>query len=81
MSGRTGLRRAKVLLALTTEGQSVYRIAQATGLREAAVEGVLDSLSRVNLADLTETGWKRGSSPEREHQEADAWALLAAVEA
>lgn len=50
MSGRTGMRRARVLAAMTHDGQTAYRIARTAGLKDAAVAGVLDQLSRINVA-------------------------------
>lgn len=53
MSGRTGLRRAKVLLALDTmQPKTISKLARETGLKYGAVEGVLDALSRQNLVTL-----------------------------
>ncbi|BDP42902.1 hypothetical protein DAETH_28710 [Deinococcus aetherius] len=63
MSARTGRRRALLLLALYHQGQTVSRLSANTGLRYTAVEGILDSLSRSGLAELSEAGWVIGSGP------------------
>ena len=63
MSARTGRRRATVLLALSSTPRSAYSLARKTGLKENAVEGILDSLSRSNLVEQHPRGWTLAVGP------------------
>ncbi|MFB0641265.1 hypothetical protein [Deinococcus radiodurans] len=63
MSARTGTRRAAVLLALSGNPRSVYSLARTTGLKESAVSGIVDALSRTDLAVQHPRGWTLGTGP------------------
>ncbi|GBF05863.1 hypothetical protein DAERI_060123 [Deinococcus aerius] len=84
MSGRTGLRRARVLLALTEEGQSATAIGRKLELHNQAAESILDALV---LAGLAAVGPGRGrmlysyrlaTGPHVAQAQAEARALLEA---
>lgn len=80
MSARTGTRRAAVLLALSGTPRSVYSLARLTGLKESAVEGVLDSLSRSNLVEQHPRGWALAVGPHVTAALDDARATVQAIE-
>lgn len=50
MSGRTGTRRARVLLALKSEHQTLARLAAITGLHFVAVADISKGLMKAGLA-------------------------------
>lgn len=74
---RTGLRRARVLVALRPEGQSITKLVKGTSLKYVAVEDILDALSRHNLVQQTPTGaWQLAATPEAAAAQAEARARL-----
>lgn len=80
MSARTGTRRATVLLALSSTPRSAYSLARETGLKESAVEGILDSLSRSNLVEQHPRGWALATGPHVTAALDDACATVRATE-
>lgn len=80
MTARTGRRRAAVLLALSSTPRSAYSLARETGLKESAVEGILDSLSRSNLVEQHPSGWALATGPHVTEALAAARATVRATE-
>lgn len=80
MSPRTGTRRAAVLLALSGNPRSVYSLARETGLKESAVSGIVDALSRTDLAVQHPRGWILGTGPHVAEALAQARATVQASE-
>lgn len=79
MSGRKGLRRARVLLALDPWGASVARLSTHTGLVRGAVEGVLVRLQREGLAQQVDGRWSYVPGPEYMRAQTEAWAAFGSV--
>lgn len=81
MSGRTGTRRAQVLLALTTEHQSLARLAAATGLNFVAVSDICKGLMKAGLAwpsvSSIQPGVALTTAPHVEAARQEAQALVA----
>lgn len=58
-----GIRRAAVLLALSSTPRSANGIARELELRSSAVDLILDSLSRSNLVEQHPSGWTLAVGP------------------
>lgn len=83
MSGRTGLRRARVLLALRPHanglGQNIYDLAQEVGLKCSVVYAIVEVLQQEGLAaDAPDGFFCLASGPHVAKAQAEARALLEA---